>query len=863
MFYGIHFLFVIAIHMGIWSFAYLTTVFYNCKDVILIIRGSSLLIMNQDTNTVKVGIKKTAIKIGGMHCAGCITAIQNYMSDIEGIKKCEVNLAAEKAVLEFDSSLIDLEKIENALNAIGYSAVYEKFSVKITGITDSSDSEKLEKNLQEVEGVKEASVNYGNNQVVIKYNSVLLSISDLRRIISKLGFQILSEDDIVTSEEIEAQKLKKLFIIGLVFSIPVMFLGYPEFFSFIPFAGTGIAALIIFVCASIVQFVTGSRFYIGAYRITKMKSANMDTLVVTGTTAAFLFSVFNTFPTPVWHNIYYDAAAIVITFIILGKYLENKTKGKASSIIKKMLELQPKTARIRKNEIESEISIELIQPGDILIIKPGEKIPVDSIVVEGHSAVDESMITGESTPVEKKPGDVVIGSTINKEGSLLVRAEKVGSDTMLSQIMSLVEDAMGRKPPMQRLVDKVAGYFAIIVLIVATVTFVSWYFVTSPGEHHIAVALIPAVAILVVACPCALGLATPTAVMVGMGKGAQHGVIFKGGDGLEMLSKIKIAVFDKTGTLTEGKPQVIDLLSIKQITLTDGSIASNSEEKILEFAAIAEKNSEHPLAKSIVKKASELNLDLQNPTDFVAIPGRGVRATYNGNTILVGSPKQLELEGVEISLVKERILQFQQEGKTIVLVSLNNQLVGLISLLDSPKQSAKSAIKALKDNGVEIVMLTGDNKRTAATIANDLSIDRVIANVMPSEKVDVIKELQKSGKKVAMVGDGINDAAAIMQSDVGIAIGSGTDVALEAGKVILLRDDLYSVVTAIEISKKTVGKIKQNLFYAFAYNTILIPVAGIGLLYPALAGLAMAASSVSVTSSSLLLKRWSPRKYVK
>ena len=815
--------------------------------------------MKQDVNTLNAGIRKTALKIGGMHCAGCITAIQNHMSDIEGIKKCEVNLAAEKAVLEFDSSLIDLEKIENALKDIGYSAVYEKFSVKITGITDSSDSEKLEKRLLEIEGVKEASVNYGNNQVVIKYNSTLLSISDLRRIINKTGFQILSEDDIVTSEEIEAKKLKKLFIVGLVFSILVMFLGYPEFFSFIPFAGTGIAALIIFVCASIVQFVTGSRFYIGAYRITKMKSANMDTLVVTGTTAAYLFSVFNTFPTPPWHNIYYDAASIVITFIILGKYLENKTKGKASSIIKKMLELQPKTARIRKNETETEISIELIQPGDILIIKPGEKIPVDSIVIEGHSAVDESMITGESMPVEKKPGDMVIGSTINKEGALLVRAEKVGSDTMLSQIMTLVEDAMGRKPPMQRLVDKIAGYFAIIVLIVATVTFVSWYFVTPSGEHHIAAAIIPAVAILVVACPCALGLATPTAVMVGMGKGAQHGVIFKGGDALEMLSKIKIAVFDKTGTLTEGKPQVIDLLPLKQITLTDGNIVPNSKEKVLEFAAIAEKNSEHPLAKSIVKKARESNLDLQNPADFVAIPGRGVRATYNGNTILVGSPKQLELEGVEISAVEEHISQFQQEGKTVVLVALNSQLVGLISLLDSPKQSAKSAIMALKDNGVEVVMLTGDNKRTAATIANDLSIDRVIANVLPSEKVNVIKELQNSGKKVAMIGDGINDAAAIMQSDVGIAIGSGTDVALEAGKVILLRDDLYSVVTAIEISKKTVGKIKQNLFYAFAYNTILIPVAGVGLLYPALAGLAMAASSVSVTSSSLLLKRWSPK----
>ncbi|MEX2060650.1 MAG: heavy metal translocating P-type ATPase, partial [Nitrosopumilaceae archaeon] len=527
---------------------------------------------------------RTAIKIGGMHCAGCVTAIQNYVLDIKGITKCEVNLAAEKAVIEYDQSQVSLSDIESAIKETGYKVVYEKLTIKIGGLTDSNDAELLEKRIKQLEGVRASPVNYGNSTAIIEYNPALLSLGDIRQIINKTGYQILSEDLSSSAEEIEAKKLKKLFMIGLAFSIPVMIFGYPEYFSFIPLAGTEIAALIIFVCASTVQFVTGSRFYIGAYRITKMKSANMDTLVVTGTTAAYLFSVFNTFPTPAWHNIYYDASAIVITFIILGKYLENKTKGKASSIIKKMLELQPKMARIRTDGKETEISIELIKPGDILIIKPGEKIPVDSIVVEGHSAVDESMITGESMPVEKKPNDVVIGVTVNREGALVIRAEKVGSDTMLSQIVNLVEDAMGRKPPMQRLVDKVAGYFAIIVLIVAAVTFMSWYFVAPPGEHHLALSLIPAVAVLVVACPCALGLATPTAVMVGMGKGAQNGVIFKGGDALEMLSKTKVAVFDKTGTLTEGKPQVIDLLSLKQITLADGSVTTNSEEKISEIA---------------------------------------------------------------------------------------------------------------------------------------------------------------------------------------------------------------------------------------------------------------------------------------
>lgn len=802
--------------------------------------------------------KRTAIKIGGMHCAGCVTAIQNYVSDLQGVKKCEVNLGAEKAVLEFDPSLIDLRTIEKAIEEVGYRVVYEKLMVKVGGITDSSDADRLEKRLRGLEGVRYASVNYGNGQILVEYNSALLSLSDVRQILNRSGYEVLSEDLSASAEEVEAKKLKKLFIIGVIFTIPVVFFGYPEFLSFVPLAGSVVAAYIIFVSATIVQFVTGSRFYIGAYRIAKMKSANMDTLVVAGTTAAYLFSVFNTFPTPLWHNIYYDAAAVVITFIILGKYLENKTKGKASSAIRKMLELQPKTAKIKKDGEEVEVPVELIQPGDTIIVRPGEKIPVDSLVLEGYSAVDESMVTGESMPVGKKPGDVVIGGTINKEGALVIKAENVGSDTFLAQVVRLVEDAMGRKPPMQRMVDKVAGYFAFIVMGVALATFFAWYTLGAPGI--MAVALIPAVAILVVACPCALGLATPTAVMVGMGKGAQNGVIFKGGDALELLGKIKVAVFDKTGTLTQGKPEVTDVIPVKEIALASegGDSLHNVSNKVLELAAVAEKNSEHPLAKSIVQKAKELGLTLREPSEFVAVPGKGVKVVYNGNTIMVGSPRLMENEGIDIKPAQESILKLQQEGKTAVLISLDKELIGVIALLDTPKPTAKEALQALRNMGVEVVMLTGDNERTAATIAKELAIDRVIANVMPSDKVEVIKKLQREGKKVAMIGDGINDAPALTQADVGIAIGSGTDVALEAGKVVLVRDDLNDVVAAIEISKKTVSKIRQNLFYAFVYNTALIPIAGLGLLYPALAGLAMAASSVSVTSSSLLLKRWSP-----
>jgi Cu+-exporting ATPase len=816
--------------------------------------------MAENTFMQETKTKRTAIKIGGMHCAGCVNSIQNYLMELKGVKKCEVNLAAEKATLEFDPLTVNLAALENAVQEAGYRVVYEKLSVKISNITDAADADKMESRLNELEGVKSASVNFGNGQVLVEYNQALLSLSDIRQVINKNGYQILSEDLSASAEETEAKKLKRLFLIGIAFTVPVMIFGYPEYLRFIPLAGSATAAYIVFVCASVVQLVTGSRFYFGAYRIARMKSANMDTLVVTGTTAAYLFSAFNTFPTPTWHNIYYDAAAVVITFIILGKYLENKTKGKASSIVRKMLELQPKTTRVRKDGQELEVPIEQLSPGDTIVVRPGEKIPVDSIVLEGNSAVNESMITGESMPVNKKTGDGVIGGTVNREGVLVVKATKVGSDTMLAQIAKLVEEAMGRKPPMQRLVDRVAGYFAFIVIGIAIATFLGWYAVSPADAHHIATDLIPAVAILVVACPCALGLATPTAVMVGMSKSAQNGVIFKGGEALEMLGKIKVAVFDKTGTLTQGSPQVTDIITLKQIVLSssDGSDVNHGTNRMLELAAVAEKNSEHPLAKSIVKKAREVGLQIDEPVEFIAVPGKGVETVYNKINILVGNINFMQENGVDVKPAEGSMVQLQEEGKTAVLVALDRELVGIIALLDTPKNSAKEALQRLKKMGMEVVMLTGDNEKTAKTIAKQLAIDRVIANVVPSQKVDVIKQLQQQGKKIAMVGDGINDAAALAQADVGIAIGRGTDIAIEAGQVVLVRDDLKDVVAAIEISKKTVSKIRQNLFYAFVYNAILIPVAGVGLVYPALAGLAMAASSVSVTSSSLLLKRWTP-----
>ena len=819
-----------------------------------------------------------------MHCAGCVSAIQGYVSELSGIANVEVNLANEKVVLEYDPSKVKLDAVEKAIEEIGYKVVYEKVVLKVSGISDSSDAQRLEGVLKQVEGIRTASVNYGASQVNIEYNSALLSLADVRRKITGYGYEVISETSGESAHDIEAKKLKRLFLIGVAFTIPVLLYSYPEIFSFVPLAGKDVAAYAAFASASVVQFVTGSRFYTGAFRIAKMKSANMDTLVVLGTTTAYVFSAYNTFPSPVWQNIYYDAAAVVVTFILLGKYMELKTKGRTSSVIRKMLELQPKTARIKKeNGEETEISIELIQPGDVIVVRPGEKIPVDSTVILGSSAIDESMVTGESMPVSKKVGDTVIGGTVNREGMIVVKAAKVGSDSFFSQVVKLVEDAMGRKPPMQKLVDKFAGYFAYAVMVAALSTFLVWYLLVSPGAAGSSV--IPAVAILVVACPCALGLATPTAIMVGMGKGASNGVIFKSGEAMETLNKISVVVFDKTGTLTQGKPQVTDIIQVTEIEigngrnggtvgiekspasvggtqqLTNQQDSGNDVNTVLGLAAIAEKGSEHPLAKAIVSHAQKQGIRLasMDASDFEATPGRGITAVYDGMTVRVGSPAFVRGKNVDISSSNQVIEKLQKEGKTTVLVSIGEKVIGVIGLLDTPKAGAKEAISALRALGIESFMLTGDNEKTAMEIARSIGIDRVSANVLPSGKIDVVTSIQKEGKKVAMVGDGINDAPALTAADVGIAIGSGTDVAIEAGKVVLIRDDIRDVVAAIEIARKTVSKIKQNLIYAFLYNVILIPVAAAGLLYPALAGVAMAASSVSVTMSSLALKRWVPK----
>ena len=780
---------------------------------------------------------KIALKIKGMHCAGCVVAIQDYLSDIDGIEHCEVNLATNKAVIEYNPEKIDLRSIENAIEEVGYKVVYEKLSLKIKDLTEV-DAKAIEDMLKH-EGIRKVSVNHVNSQLYIEYNPMLISIQEIRSKLEKHNYKILSED-ISIEEDIEARKLRMLLITGALLTIPIMLYSYKEYLI-LPFSD--LAPYIMFGLASIVQVLLGSRFYLGAYRIARLKSANMDTLIALGTTAAYAYSVYNTFTNG---ELYYDASAIILTLVLLGKYMENKMKGKASNIIRKLLELQPKNARVYKDGVYNEVPIDLLNVGDLVFVKVGERIPIDGTIVEGYTSIDESMVTGEYMPVNKSEGDKVIGGTINKEGSILIRVEKSIDQTLLAQITSLVEEAMGKKPMMQRLVDKVAGYFTFAVIAIASITFLAWY----AYSNSIADAIIPTATVLVIACPCALGLATPTAVMVGMSKSAQYGVIFKSGEALEKLAKIQTIVFDKTGTLTKGKLEVTDIIPV--IKTSDRESLTD----LLSIAASVESISEHPIADAIVRRAEREGIKIKKVEKARIVPGRGVRAIIDNNSITIGSVDYISKE-VDISSYTSIIEELQKEGKTPVLVTANKEIIGILGLFDTPRREAKEVINKLKRKGIRCIMLTGDNRVTAEKIARELSIDEIKAEVLPDEKAEVIKELSKD-TRVAMVGDGINDAPALMEAYVGIAIASGTDIAIESADVIVIRNDLYDILHAYEISKKTISKIKQNLFYAFVYNTALIPLASLGLVYPALAGMAMAASSVSVTTSSLLLKRWKP-----
>ncbi|MEM2772389.1 MAG: copper-translocating P-type ATPase, partial [Candidatus Pacearchaeota archaeon] len=685
--------------------------------------------------------------------------------------------------------------------------------------------------------------------------------NEINNVIEQLGYKVIKEVDHEAEKAVDRQKevrekeirtLKSLFIFSLLLSIPIFLIAMPfEWLNIeIPYKN-----IILLLLATPVQFIVGYRFYRGAFLALKAKTANMDTLIAIGTSAAYFYSLFVVlFPNILGENVYFETSAIIITFIILGKWLEAVTKGKASEAIKKLIGLQPKNATVIRNGKEIQIPIEDVVVGDIVIVKPGQKIPVDGIVIDGISSVDESMITGESMPVEKKKGDIVIGGTINKHGSFKFKATKVGKDTVLNQIIKLVEEAQGSKAPIQRLADKVSGYFVPTVIIIAVLAFIIWYFVV--GQSFV-FSLSIFIAVLIIACPCALGLATPTAILVGTGKGAENGILIKSAEVLENAHKLTTIVFDKTGTLTEGKPVVTDILAVGKL----------DKKEILKYAAISEKKSEHPLADAIIKKAKEEKIKIPDAKFFKAIPGHGIIAKYNKNEILFGNRNLMKKHKIKIETFEEKISNLESEGKTVMILAVNRRVVGLIAVADTLKKFSKEAVQKLHKMGKEVIMITGDNKRTANAIAMQLGIDYVLAEVLPEDKEKEISKLQKKGKIVAMVGDGINDAPALAKADIGIAIGAGTDVALETGQIVLVKNDLRDVVTAIDLSNYTIKKIKQNLFWAFFYNSIGIPVAA-GLLYPftgfllnpIIAGIAMAFSSVSVVLNSLLMKRYKPTR---
>ena len=670
-----------------------------------------------------------------------------------------------------------------------------------------------------------------------------------------------------TEPERELRKLKKHVAISIALTIPIVILTLPHMFpsqleDLIPLP-METSNYVMLALATPIQFWIGWRFYRGMWDGIKARASNMDTLIALGTTAAYVYSAAVTiapgyFP---FESVYFETAAIIITLILVGKLLETRTKEKASSAVRKLMDLQPRMAKvIREGNREEEVPVEQVQEGDLLVIRPGERVPVDGVVIKGASSVDESAITGESIPVDKSMGSEVIGATINQSGLLAVKATKVGQDTVLSQIITLVENARMGKAPMQRMVDQVAKYFVPAVIAIAVGAGLGWYFAGGAGLTY---SLLAFVSVIIIACPCALGIATPAALMMGAGKGAENGILFKGGEYLEIASKVNTVVFDKTGTLTEGKPSVTDIIDISR---------GIGENELLRLAAIAESGSEHPLGQAIVRKARESGLPVSNPESFEAVSGHGLRATYAGHTILIGNRKLMHENGIEVGTRIDSILsRLEQEGKTATLVSIDSGLSGIIAMADTVKESAREAVDSLKNKmGIEVIMLTGDNERTAKAIASKLGIDRVIAQVLPQQKEEVIAKLRSEDDRVvAMVGDGINDAPALARADLGIAIGSGTDVAKETGGIILIKGDVRDVATALELGKKTVSKIKQNLFWAFAYNTGLIPIAGGALVpflglsvfgwLPILAGAAMALSSVTVVGNSILLGRYRPR----
>ena len=812
-----------------------------------------------------------SLKINGMTCASCAKAVERSVGKLEGVESATVNFATEKLSVNFNDSNLSLNDIKDAVKKAGYSAEDDielrEIIVPIGGMTCASCAKAVERSINKLEGIDEVNVNFATEKATVKYNPYKSRISEIKGAITKAGYkplEVSAEDTVDEEKERREKEMKTLltkFIVSAIFSIPLLYLAMghmiglpiPEIINahYNPF-NFALAQLLL----TIPVVIAGNKFYTGGFKALIRRTPNMDSLIAIGTSAAILYGIYGTIKIyegdlQYANDLYFETAGVIVTLILLGKYLESVSKGKTSEAIKKLMGLQPKTAIVIQDGKEVTIPIEEVEVGDIVLVKPGEKIPVDGVVIEGHTSVDESMLTGESIPVEKEEGSKVIGASINKNGTIQFKANKVGKDTALAQIIKLVEDAQGSKAPIAKMADVISGYFVPVVIVIAILSGLVWYFL---GGATGIFALTIFIAVLVIACPCALGLATPTAIMVGTGKGAEHGVLIKGGVPLETTHKIETIVFDKTGPITEGKPEVTDIVMANEY----------NKEQLLSLAASAEKSSEHPLGEAIVRAAEDKKLELKKIDKFYAIPGHGIEVTIEGKDILLGNKKLMDDRNIKITL-PEASDRLASEGKTPMFIAINDNLAGMIAVADVVKESSAEAIKRLHDMGIEVAMITGDNKRTAEAIAKQVGIDIVLAEVLPEDKANEVKKLQDKGKKVAMVGDGINDAPALAQADVGMAIGSGTDVAMESADIVLMKSDILDVVTAIQLSKATIRNIKQNLFWAFAYNTAGIPLAA-GLLYifggpklnPMFAAAAMSLSSVSVLTNALRLKGFKP-----